>query len=58
MPWKPEDAPRFTAKATTPRLRQFWSSTANGVLRSTGSEKQAITSANSAVARAVTAGGE
>lgn len=55
MPFAPSDADSHTTKASTPRLKQLWSSTANGVLRASGNEKKAITSANAAVARSVTA---
>lgn len=55
MPWLPADATNYTAKASTPRLKQLWASTANGVLRASGDEGKAIKSANAAVARSVTA---
>lgn len=54
MPWRPSDAPRKTSKATTEKLKRMWADIANDVLDRTGSEAQAVKSANAAVNRATT----
>lgn len=50
MPWTPDDAPRHTKKADTPKLRRLWSEIANQVLDATGDEGRAIREANAVVA--------
>ncbi len=51
MPWQPEDAPRHTHKADTPRLCRLWAEVANSVLAETGDDGHAVRAANAAVAR-------
>jgi hypothetical protein len=51
MPWRPEDAPRHTHKADTPRLCELWCEVANNVLTETGDEGRAVRAGNAAVAR-------
>jgi hypothetical protein len=52
MPGRPEDAPRHTHKADTPRLCRLWRDVANNVLEETGDEGRAVRAANAAVSRA------
>ncbi len=51
MPWKSNDAPRKTKKASTPKKRRMWKDIANSVLKKTGDEARAIKSANAVVGR-------
>lgn len=50
MPWEPSDAIRFTKKADTQELKEIWAHVANGVLKETGDEGEAVTRANGVVA--------
>lgn len=51
MPWGPDQAKRFTKKATSPKLRRQWAHVATGQLGRGLSEGAAIASANSVVKR-------
>ena len=47
MPWKPQDAPKFTKKADTPAKMRQWVHVANGMLSRGSSDAAAIEGANS-----------
>lgn len=49
MPWTPEEAQRFTKKATTPDKQEAWAATANAVLRAGQPEGVAVRAANAHV---------
>lgn len=51
MPWSPQDAPRHTKKAATPKKQQQWRDVANSVLAKTGNEGRAVREANAVVKR-------
>jgi uncharacterized protein YdaT len=53
MPWSMGDAPAFTKKATTPKLKSTFAKTANAVLKKTGDEGKAVKIANAAVKKGV-----
>jgi hypothetical protein len=50
-PWGPSDAHGKTHKAKSAKSRKQWSKVANSVLARTGSDKQAIRTANGVIAR-------
>ena len=51
MPWSPDDATRFTKKATTAKLKRQWRDVANSELAQHGSEAAAIKAANGVLKR-------
>ena len=51
MPWGPDDAKRFTKKASSSKSKRQWSAVADSVLARGVSESKAIRSANSVVKR-------
>lgn len=51
MPWKPEDATRFTKKAKSPTAKRQFAEVADKVLAKTGDEGRAVRAGNAAVAK-------
>lgn len=51
MPWTATDAPRHTARADTPELRDLWARVANERLEAGVGDAAAIREANAVVAR-------
>lgn len=51
MPWKPDEATRFTKKANTPTKKRQFSHVANSALARGTSDKEAIMEANAVVKR-------
>src|SRR6185312_5238825 len=51
MPWSPSDAARHTSHADTPEKRKAWAHIANGILKKTGDEGEAVRIANAYVHR-------
>lgn len=51
MPWNPNQAPKHTKKATSPKAKRQWSEVANKVLHKTGDDARAIREANAVVKR-------
>lgn len=51
LPWRPEDAPHHTKKASSPGLCELWSEVANKTLADTQDEARAIRTANAVVRR-------
>lgn len=52
MPWSPQDAPRHSKAANTPKLRELWARVANERLDAGDGDAIAIKEANAAVNRA------
>jgi len=51
MPWKPPDAKRKTAAASTPKAKRQWAHVANAALGRGASEGSAVKQANAVVKR-------
>ena len=49
MPWGADDAPGFSRRARTPKLRRLWAKVANSELMHHGDEGRAVRAANAAV---------
>ncbi|MEK6591525.1 MAG: hypothetical protein AABZ67_00450 [Pseudomonadota bacterium] len=52
MPWKPNEAKRFTKKADTPKRKRQFAKVANSMLKRGQSEGSAVRAGNAAVKKA------
>lgn len=49
MPWSSKDAQRFTKRATSPKKKKLWASTANAALKAGATDGEAIRKANGTI---------